>query len=133
MARRIWSEVEESRLLSVLTSLTQTPMWNAAQGTFNPAYMNYVQAVMDVEFPDAAIEEIHIKTKIFRWKQTCKVILNLMHTPGFDWDPARHEVVAEDHVWATYLQDHPKAQLARGVQFPQFNDWCLCFVPRRNP
>ncbi|KAI8551426.1 hypothetical protein RHMOL_Rhmol06G0184500 [Rhododendron molle] len=133
MAQRIWSEVEESRLLSALTSMTQSPMWNTAQGTFNPGYLNYLQSVMAVEFFDALIEEFHIQTKIMRWKRTCKVIMNLIHTPGFDWDSTRHEVVAEDDVWTAYLQDHPQARLARDVQFPQFNDWCLCFVHCRNP
>ncbi|KAF7150712.1 hypothetical protein RHSIM_Rhsim02G0174400 [Rhododendron simsii] len=81
--------------------MIQSPMWNAAQGTFNPGYLNYLQGVMAIEFPDAPIEIIHIQTKIMRWKRNCK--------------------------------DHPQARLARGVQFPQFNNWCHCFVHRRNP
>ncbi|KAF7134616.1 hypothetical protein RHSIM_Rhsim08G0166600 [Rhododendron simsii] len=101
MARKIWSEAEETLLLWALTSMVQSTMWNAEDGIFRPDYLNYLQGLMAVEFP---IEEYHIEAKIKRWKQTYWVILNLINVPGFHWDPTQHRVVAEDDVWEAHIQ-----------------------------
>ncbi|KAI8560306.1 hypothetical protein RHMOL_Rhmol04G0245300 [Rhododendron molle] len=104
MARRAWSEAEETLLLWLLTIMVQSTMWNTEAGTFHPGYLNYPKGLMVVEFPDAGMEEYHSLGKIKWWKRICRIIVDLIHVPGFDWDPTQHEVVAEDDVWDAYIK-----------------------------
>lgn len=54
-------------MLWALTSMVQSMMWNAEAGIFHPDYLNYLQGLMAVEFPDTPIGEYHIEAKIKRW------------------------------------------------------------------
>ncbi|KAI8565920.1 hypothetical protein RHMOL_Rhmol03G0298200 [Rhododendron molle] len=59
---------------------------------------------MDNDFPNAAIEKLHIEAKVKKWRRTCFVIVDLIDCPGFEWDASQNMVVAEDDVWTAFLQ-----------------------------
>ncbi|KAF7127094.1 hypothetical protein RHSIM_Rhsim11G0034200 [Rhododendron simsii] len=127
--RHNWVQGEEMLLISVLKSMVESRLWTTGSGHFRPGYVRYLKRFMDSDFPDAGIEEWHIEAKIKKWRRTCFIIVNLLDRPGFEWDASQNMVVAEENVWAAFIQVYKQAREARDVQFPLFDDWRICFIP----
>ncbi|KAI8551588.1 hypothetical protein RHMOL_Rhmol06G0197700 [Rhododendron molle] len=127
--RHNWVQAEEILLISVLKSMVESRLWTTGSGHFRSGYLRYLKRIIDSDFPDAAIEEWHIEAKIKKWRRTCFIIVNLLDHPGFEWDASQKMVVAEDDVWAAFLQVTKQAREVRDVQFSLFDNWRVCFIP----
>ncbi|KAF7154295.1 hypothetical protein RHSIM_Rhsim01G0180000 [Rhododendron simsii] len=120
--RHNWVQAEEMLLISVLKSMVESRLWTTGSGHFRPGYVRYLKRFVDSDFSDAGIEEWHIEAKIKKWRRTCFIIVNLLDRLGFEW-------VAEENVWAAFVQVYKQAREARDVQFLLFDDWRICFIP----
>ncbi|KAI8535548.1 hypothetical protein RHMOL_Rhmol10G0182600 [Rhododendron molle] len=70
--------------------MVESQLWTTADGHFRPSYAGYLKTFMDRDFPDAAIEEWHIKVKVTKWSRTCLLIVDLIHCPEFEWDASEN-------------------------------------------
>ncbi|KAF4361793.1 hypothetical protein F8388_018959 [Cannabis sativa] len=52
---------------------------------------------------------------------------DLLAQRGFWWDEMQQMVTAYDHVWDTYIEEHPGAKLYRDISKPNYNDLCLIY------
>ncbi|KAI3886946.1 hypothetical protein MKW92_040270 [Papaver armeniacum] len=54
--------------------------------------------------------------------------INTLLNNGFQWDRARHLVVADDdNVWNTYIKAHPNARSYRTNSTPLYDDLCVIY------
>ncbi|XP_058201219.1 uncharacterized protein LOC131315974 [Rhododendron vialii] len=106
MARRAWSEEEEDTLLTNLTSLVDQGVWRTDNGVFRPSYLGVLKNEMQVSFPQAGINEIHIEEKIKKWKHDYRILDAMLRRLGFGWNPNENKLVVGNEIWNEFVQNH---------------------------
>ncbi|KAJ8772035.1 hypothetical protein K2173_027212 [Erythroxylum novogranatense] len=51
----------------------------------------------------------------------------ILEQTGFSWDENREMIIAEDHVWDSYIKMHPDAQPYRNKSVPSYHKLCLIY------
>ncbi|KAI8533310.1 hypothetical protein RHMOL_Rhmol11G0287400 [Rhododendron molle] len=106
MARQAWSEEEEDTLLTNRTSLVDLRVWRTDNGGFHPSYLGVLKHEMQVLFPQACINEIHIEGRIKKWKSDYHKLDAMLRRPEFGWNRNENKLLVENEVWNAFVQDH---------------------------
>lgn len=71
---------------------------------------------METKLPKSSIKaNPHIKSRIKTLKMQFQTIYEMLTGPncsGFDWDPEKKIMAAENAVWDAYVQSHKKQQIS---------------------
>ncbi|KAI8572661.1 hypothetical protein RHMOL_Rhmol01G0216700 [Rhododendron molle] len=59
---------------------------------------------MRVSFPQASINEIHIKGKIKKWKSDYLILDAMLRRLGFGWNANENKLVVGNEIWNEFVQ-----------------------------
>ncbi|KAI8559087.1 hypothetical protein RHMOL_Rhmol04G0147600 [Rhododendron molle] len=104
MARRPWSDEEEDKLLTNLTSLVDQGVWQTDNGEFRDSYLGIFKNEISVSFPQVSINEIHIERRIKKWKSDFFILDAMLRRPGFEWNPNENKLIVENKIWNKFVQ-----------------------------
>ncbi|KAI8559088.1 hypothetical protein RHMOL_Rhmol04G0147600 [Rhododendron molle] len=83
MARRPWSDEEEDKLLTNLTSLVDQGVWQTDNGEFRDSYLGIFKNEMQVSLLQLDA---------------------MLRRPGFEWNPNENKLIVENKIWNKFVQ-----------------------------
>ena len=106
---RPWTSNEETKLVEALVNMKNAVGFKADNG-FKYGYLQHLEQALKQSLPNSCLlGKPHIESKIKTMKKDWQCVydtVNGSNTSGFDYDPEKHCVTAEDPVWEAYLQVH---------------------------
>ncbi|XP_047325990.1 uncharacterized protein At2g29880-like [Impatiens glandulifera] len=133
--KRCWSDEEDALLIQILLELHSTGKYKADRG-FKPGLFQATEREFEQRMPGCGIRaDPHIYSRIKTLKTHFGTVYDMLYgsTSGFGWDPIRKCVVADKHVWDSYLQSHKNAAPFKDKSFRYFDELAIIFgVDRAN-
>ncbi|KAM7255665.1 hypothetical protein ACFE04_008563 [Oxalis oulophora] len=124
-SRTYWTSTMERYFIDLM--LQQMHAGNRLGHTFNKHSWNHMLSAFNSKFHSQYDKDV-LKTRYTcLWKQFNDVNTLLTHN-DFSWDQSRQMVIADDHVWNTYIKDHPDVQPYKSKAVMNFNDLRLLFA-----
>lgn len=122
-SRTYWTPTMERYFIDLM--LEHMHRGNRMGHTFNKQAWADMLLVFNAKFGSQYDKDVLKSRYTNLWKQF-NDIKNLLGQSGFSWDETQQMVVADDHVWDTYIKAYPDARPYKTKSVLNFND--LCFI-----
>lgn len=97
--KKYWTKEEQVILVDALYDLRVSGRFVGAD--FTPEYVHAVRKLMG---PDLFTSVKCVRNRMKNMKTDFSVVQLMLATSGFSWDPEKSRVVADDHVWDSYIK-----------------------------
>ncbi|KAJ8773069.1 hypothetical protein K2173_028246 [Erythroxylum novogranatense] len=119
-----WTYDEDVVLVSCMVDLHNVKMYNANIG-FKAGYLNELERMVTTKLPNSNLRvKPHIESRIKTLKKQWSTVYDMIRKDisRFGWDMERKMIIAEDHVWGSYLSSHKDAAQFRQRSFPFYHE-----------
>ncbi|KAL5742138.1 hypothetical protein ACOSP7_028870 [Xanthoceras sorbifolium] len=120
--RRAWTIFEEESFLTVLEDLVANGK-RYDTGNFKAGSLAQMEKALNQICPGSNLKaNLHIESKLKKWKKNYSAIYDMMNTSGYAWNDVKKCIeVDSNEAWESYVKHHSSAAEWRNKPYPIFD------------